>query len=400
MPQFVYVARDPKGAKLRGRVEAKDINVAANILREKQLFIISLKDHTESTFAEVQAYFSKVTTDDIVNFTRQMATMINAGLPLIQAFSILQNQAKPAMRKVVKQLTREVESGENLGNALGKQKGIFDTVYISLVKAGEAAGALDTILLRLAETMEKQKEFRSKTKGALIYPAIVFIAMIAVMIIMMVFVVPKMTALYEDFGADLPFATQALIDLSKFFGSYWYALIGVFVGLGMAFRSWKRTQSGAFQFDQIMLALPVFGQLRKKILVTEFSRTMSLMIAAGISLLEALEIVTGGLDNLVYKQAIVKAKKDVEKGQPLSQSIERQHVFPELLPQMIAVGEETGQLDDVLKKLAVYYESETEQAIKGMTTAIEPIIMIVLGLGVGFLIIAIVMPIYNLTSQF
>lgn len=400
MAQFIYTARDTRGRKVKGKVEAKDKQVASSILREKGLFIVGLRDHNESALTEFQAQLSRVTQDDIVNFTRQLATMINAGLPLIQAFGILQDQSKPAMEKVIRQLAREIEGGSNLGVALAKQDKVFSKVYVSLVQAGEAAGALDTILNRLADTLEKQKEFRSKTKGALIYPGIVLTAMIVVIIVMMVFVVPKMTELYADFGADLPFATQALIDMSNLLRNQWYVPLGLVFVAGVLFRGWRRTPQGALQFDKLMLRVPVMGKLRHKILVTEFSRTMSLMISAGISLLEALDIVVGGLDNLVYSKAVQNARMGVEKGRPLSAALDKEEIFPPLLPQMVAVGEETGQLDDVLKKLSTYYESETEHAIKGLTTAIEPLIMVVLGLGVGFLIVAIVMPIYNLTSQF
>ncbi len=399
MPQFEYRARDTSGRKLKGKVEAKNKDVAASILREKGLFIVGLKDHSESTLSAINAQLSRVKADDIVNFTRQLATMINAGLPLIQALNLLQGQAKPAFEKVIRQMVQDIEGGSNLGDALAKHS-IFDKVYVSLVQAGEAAGALDTILLRLADTLEKQKEFRAKTRGALIYPGIVLTAMLVVVIVMLVFVVPRMTELYADFDAELPFATQMLIDLSSFLRNQWYVFGALLVGGFVVFRAWKRTAAGALQYDQLQLRIPVMGQLQQKVLVTEFSRTMSLMIAAGISLLEALDIVENGMNNLVYQNAIAAARNGVEKGRPLSGSLEKEEVFPPLLPQMVAVGEETGQLDDVLEKLAKYYESETEHAIKGLTTALEPMIMVVLGIGVGFLIIAIVMPIYNLTSQF
>lgn len=400
MPQFTYTARNAQGRRIKGKVEAKSKDVASAILREKKLFIVSLSDHQDSLVQQISAQLSRVSQDDIVNITRQLATMINAGLPLIQAFSILQQQSKPALQDVIRHLSREIEGGSTLGAALKKQPKVFDSVYISLVEAGEAAGALDTILNRLADTLEQQKEFRAKTKGALIYPSIVMTAMLVVMTVMMIFVVPKMTELYADFDADLPAATQFLMNLSSFMRNQWYVLIAMGIGGYTIFRGWKKTPQGRVQHDKLMLRVPVFGPLKQKVLVTEFARTMSLMINAGISLLQALDIVGRGIDNMIYKTAVQEARDDVEKGRPLSQSLEKQAVFPLLLPQMVAVGEETGQLDAVLDKLAMYYDSETEHAIKNMTTALEPMIMVVLGLGVGFLIIAIIMPIYNLTSQF
>lgn len=400
MPFYAYSALDVRNKRIKGRVEAKSRDIAAGILRDRQLFVVSLHEQSDSIMAEFNAVFGKVKADDIVNFTRQLATMINAGLPLLQSFGILEVQAKPAMRKVIRKLVREIESGSNLGDALKKQGNSFDTVYIALVQAGEAAGALDTILRRLADTLEKQKEFRAKAKGALIYPTIVFTAMIGVMSIMMIFVVPQMTSLYKDFGADLPMATQILIDISGFFTNKWYVMIALAAGGFTVFRAWVKTETGRLQYDRFRLRIPILGKLSHQILVTEFSRTMALMVSAGISLLPALEIVTRGLNNRVYQVAIKQARDDVEKGHAMSQALLRASLFPPLLPQMVSVGEETGKLDEVLEKLAQYYESETENAIKGLTAALEPMIMVILGIGVGFLIIAIVMPIYSLTSQF
>lgn len=400
MPQYLYTARDVKNHRVKGKVEAKSRDVAANILREKQLFIVSLQDHNESSLTALRARFAGIKQDDIVNMTRQLATMINAGLPMIQSFTILESQSKPALKKVLRMVIRDIEGGANLGNSLKKHSDVFSSVYISLVEAGEAAGALDTILNRLADTLEKQKEFRAKTKGALIYPGIVFVAMLVVMVVMMIFVIPQMTELYQDFGADLPLPTQILINVSDFMRGSWYVMAGLLAAAFFVFRTWIQTERGRYQFDGLMLKVPVMGELRQKILVTEFSRTMALMITAGISLLQALEIVTNGLDNELYRTAVRNARSEVEKGRPLSASLERQNLFPLLLSQMVAVGEETGKLDDLLNKLAAYYESETEHAVKNLTTAMEPIIMVVLGLGVGFLIVAIIMPIYSLTSQF
>lgn len=400
MPQFLYTARDAKGTRVKGKVEAKNRDIAANVLREKGLFIVSLQDHSESSFAVLRAKFGGIKQDDIVNMTRQLATMINAGLPLIQSFTILESQATPALKKVLRMVIRDIEGGANLGNALKKHPSVFTRIYISLVEAGEAAGALDKILNRLADTLEKQKEFRAKTKGALIYPGIVFTAMLVVVVVMMVFVIPQMTELYSDFGADLPVPTQILINMSDFMRNSWYVFVAAIAGGFVLFNMWVKTEAGRFRFDRFKLKIPVMGPLQQKMLVTEFSRTMSLMITAGISLLQALEIVKTGLDNQLYRLAVEEASSDVEKGKSLSSSLEKQNIFPLLLPQMVAVGEETGQLDDLLTKLAVYYEAETEHAIKNLTTAMEPIIMVVLGVGVGFLIVAIIMPIYSLTSQF
>jgi type IV pilus assembly protein PilC len=344
--------------------------------------------------------FERVKLDDVVAFTRQMATMITAGLPLSESLSILEIQSKPALSKVVGEILRDVQGGNTVADSMEKHRNVFTDVYISLVRAGEAAGALDRVLKRLASNLEKEKEFRAKTKGALIYPAIITIGMVIVAAIMMIFVVPKLASMYEDFDAELPLPTLILIGISNFVSSFWYLVIGMGVAFVIGLNYWKSTPAGRFQWDRIMLAMPVFGKLKTQIILAETTRTMSLLVGSGISLVEALEIVRGVIDNGVYREAIEQSMKNVKKGIPFSVTLARQGLFPPLLPNMVAVGEETGKMDEVLLKVSKYFEEEAEHMIKGLTTALEPLIMIVLGVGVGFLVISIIMPIYNLTNQF
>lgn len=400
MAVFTYTARDAKGTKVSGRVEAKDKNTAAALLQARNLVIVNLREQGRSGLAELQAMTNKVKTDEVVTMTRQLATMLEAGLPLVQALSLLTGQAQPALQKILQGIVRQIEGGETFGKSLQKHDKVFSQTYRALVEAGEAAGALDTILVRLADSLEKQKEFRAKTKGALIYPIIVVLALLGVVTIMMIFVVPQMTTLYADFGADLPVTTQVVIDISNFMRNQWYILLG---GIGAAIagvRFYQRTPAGRKNIDQLMLKIPLVGKLRTQVLLTDFSRTLSLLVNAGVSLLTALEIATNGVTNELFRDALKVARGDVEKGRQLSAALEKQQIFPPLLTQMAAVGEATGQLDSVLDKVAKYYESESEHAVKNLTTALEPLIMVVLGVGVGFLIVAIVMPIYSLTSQF
>lgn len=399
MNVFVYKARTKKNEPIRGRVEASSAREAAAILRERGLFVISVIPFEESTILRVLTQ-RKPSQSDIVNFTRQLSTMVTAGLPITESLGILSAQSKPSMHKVIDEVRREVEGGATLSKALEKQQGTFTKVYISLINAGESAGVLDQVLSRLADTMEKDMEFTSKTKGALIYPGIVVSAMIVVAFIMMIFVIPQLTQMYTDFGAELPTPTRILISVSNFTSSYWYIVIAAVAGAIAAFRYYRKTPNGRLKTDGWLLKIPVMGVLQEKTLLTEMTRTLSLLVGAGISLLLALEIVLDTIDNRVYYDALEKISKDVEKGQPLSQSISKHNIFPIIMSQMVSVGEETGKLDEVLLKVSKYFEAEAENAIKGLTTALEPLIMIILGLGVGFLMIAIIMPIYNLTSQF
>lgn len=399
MPFFKYTAKNQFGENVNGKVEAQGIEQAAALLQSRGLLVIKLSPLTEQSFAAISNMLFGVKQDDIVNFTRQLATMITAGLPLANGLSILVRQSKAEMSRLVAGLLQDVEGGNTFASALEKHKE-FSRVYVQLVRAGETGGVLDEVLNRLADNMEKEKEFRGKTRGAMIYPAIVIVAMIVVAFIMMIFVIPKLTEMYKDFGAELPLPTQVLIGISDFMVQFWYIVIGAAVVGFVIFSRWKKTPIGREQWDRFVLKVPIFGILRQKTILTEFARTLSLLLGSGISLLQALEIVTEGVENQIYRNALSEATKQVEKGVSLSQSLARYEEFPPILQQMIAVGEETGKLDDVLFKLSKYFEQEAEQAVKNLTAAMEPLIMVVLGVGVGAMVIAVIMPIYNLTSQF
>lgn len=400
MPFFKYTAKNKFGETVAGKVESRTIEQAASLLSSRGLLIIKLNPLIEDSFAFIKKMFGGVNFDDVVNFTRQLATMITAGLPLAGALSILVRDGKPEVTQMMAVILQDVEGGNSFADSLSKHKKTFSRLYIQLVHAGETGGVLDTVLERLADNMEKEKEFKAKTKGALIYPVIVIIAMFAVGIIMMIFVIPKLTEMYKDFGAELPFATRILIGISDAMVKFWWIFGAAIAGLIFAFKQYYKTEIGRYKIDEFKLKIPIFGELQKKIILTEFSRTLSLLLGSGITLLEAISIVTDSVENIVYRSALEDVSKQVEKGSSLSGALSNYESFPTILHQMMSVGEETGKLDDVLKKLSVYFEQESEHAIKNMTTAIEPMIMIVLGLGVGAMVIAIIMPIYNLTSQF
>ena len=400
MPYFTYIAKNQYSETVKGKVEARNIRQAAMELSIRKLLVIDIHPLTEDSLAAIKSLLFGVKFTDIVNFTRQLSTMISAGLPLATSLSILVQQSKSDMSRLVANLLQEIEGGATFGDSLAKHPKIFSSIYVQLVKAGEVGGVLDDILARLAGNLEKNKEFRSKTRGAMIYPIIVVIAMFAVGTIMMIFVIPKLTSMYTEFGADLPLPTRILVAVSSFMANFWWVLGIALFGGGVAFQKWLATKAGRKTWDRLMLKIPILGDLIKKIILTEFSRTLALLLGAGISLLQAMEIVTKGVDNVIYQEALVEATKQIEKGVPLSKAIARYEEFPPILHQMISVGEETGKLDEVLGKLSSYFEQESEQAVKNLTTAIEPLIMIVLGIGVGAMVIAVIMPIYNLTSQF
>lgn len=401
MDRFDYQAIDKDGEKSQGEIEAINKNQAMSVLRSKGLFIVSLKkiEVMPSWIMWLQS-LRKIKFTDVVHFTRQLATMINAGLPLTDALNILKFQSNAALSKIVGEVLLDVEGGGSFYKALAKHPDIFSPVYLSLVRSGEAAGVLEKILLRLSENMEKEAEFKSKIKNAMIYPIIVVLAMMGVALIMMIFVIPKLTDLYDDFGADLPMMTKILLKLSNFIVNRWYVLLVLAVGTVYGLWAFKRSKKGRYLWDKYILKLPIFGKLKTKTILTEITRTLGLLAQAGIPIVEALEIVSGTADNVIFSDSIKTAAKEVEKGVPIAAAIGKYEHFPPIVPQMIATGEETGKIDEVLGNISRFFESEAEQAVKGLTTAIEPLMMIVLGIGVAFLVMAIVLPIYNLTSQF
>jgi type II secretory pathway component PulF len=400
VPIFKYIAKNKSGENIRGKVEAASKIQAVSTLFSRDLFVIDVSTLGQETGFLSKIFKPKVKFAELVNFTRQLATMINAGLPLASALSILEEEGESEMTKLTANLLKDVESGLSFSDSLQKYPDNFSRIYVQLVRAGEAGGVLDEVLERLAITLEKEKDFKAKTKSAMIYPIIILIAMVAVGAVMMIAVIPKLTEMYDDFGADLPVMTRSLMAVSGFMVKFWWLMLLLGIAAGAALRSYRKTKKGELLIDRWLLKLPIFGKMRQKIILTDFTRTLSLLLGAGVSLLESINIVADAIDNAVYREELAEAAKEVERGTSLSSAVSRYEDFPSILHQMMSVGEETGKIDEILEKLAEYFEKESEYAVKNMTTAMEPLIMIVLAVGVGFMVVAIIMPIYSLTSQF
>ncbi len=401
MPNFFYKAKDSQGKEIKGVVEGQDQKQALAILKEKHFYPFYLKQQSEGLFGTFyQKVFKKTSLAEISVFTRQMATMINAGLPLTEALTLLRSQDKSELSDTISLVLRDIEGGSTLGDALQKFPRIFSPVYVALVRAGESAGVLDNILNRLADNLEAQREFQAKIKGALTYPVIIVTGMGGVMTIMMIFVIPKMTSLYSEFNAQLPQATKILIGVSGFAAKFWWVVALALAGLVYLYRILNSKKETKRKIDEFKFKIPIFGRLQSQVALAELTRTLGLLVGAGVSIVEALQISSKTASNLKIEEGIMEASKQVEKGFPLSATLGENPFFPKILSQMLTVGEETGKVDEVLLKVARYFQSESEESLKGLTTAIEPLIMILLGVGVGFLVIAIIMPIYNLTSQF
>jgi len=401
MKRFIYKAKDKSGQVATGEVEASSDQVAAKLVRNKGLIVISLKIKREFGLNLIEKYKDRITFADVSTFTRQLATMVNAGLPITEALVILRSQAKGSMQKMAAQVLADVEGGEALSTALSRHPKVFSPTYIALVKSGEVGGVMDEVLVRLADNLEKQQEFKGKVKGALIYPAIIIVGMVIVGFIMMIFVIPRLTSLYSDFNAELPTPTKILIGLSNFVIRFWPLFLILFGAGFYGLSLYRKTPRGRRKIDELIFKVPIFGDLQRQIILTELTQTLSLMVGAGVSILEGLNITAGVVGNRVIADALRDTAKKVEKGFPVAFSFAKHpEAFPFILSQMVAVGEETGKMDEVLTKVSHIFEIESDQKVKALTAAIEPIVMVVLGLGVGFLVIAIILPIYNLTSQF
>jgi len=400
MKRFKYKARSSTGEMVKGEVEASNDKTAAKLLKQKGYVIISIIPKQDLVFDITKRFKDRVTTKDVVNFTRQLATMMNAGLPITESLLILRNQSSGKLQAILSEVLTDVEGGHALSSSLMKYPSVFSKTYVSLIKSGEVGGVLEQVLAKLSETLEKQQDFQGKVKSAMIYPSIIVVGMVGVASVMLVFVVPKLTSLYDQFDAELPAMTKFLIGVSSFASNFWYLIIIGAVFLFYIFKLYTKTKAGKKKFDEFKFKIPLVGDLQRQVILTELTRTMSLMVGSRVSILESLYITSEVVGNVIISEALVDAAKMVEKGFPVAFSFGKHpEAFPQILSQMISVGEETGKMDEVLEKISKVFENESDQKLKAITAAIEPIILIFLGVGVGFLVIAVIMPIYNLTTQ-
>ncbi len=400
MAEYSYISKDLRGEEHIGIIEAGDTHTAAVILRKKGLVVISIKPKISSSANFIDQILNRVKFSDLVVMTRQLATMVSSGLVLSQAIDILEEQqTNKRLKKALSDISQDIKGGLGLAQSMGKYPDIFPRLYVNLVKSGEASGKLDKVLLQMADGLEKDREFRAKIKGALIYPMVVITMMVAVMIIMMVFVVPRLTALYDQSSIDLPLPTKILIAISNMFVQFWWALILLIIGTVLGVKRWYKTSDGALFLDRLLLKIPIVGKIISNVAFTNFNRTFGLLVSAGIPLLEAIGIVSEQMENRVFRDALKQSYKGVERGLAFSVLLSPT-IFPKIIGQMVRVGEETGKVDEIFFKLADYFESETDHLVKNLTVAIEPVILVILGIGVAFLVISIILPIYQLTTSF
>lgn len=399
MPLFAYKARDFQGVDHKGTIETVDASRAARLLSKKGLVITSISEKKTATplFDKV---FNRVSFDELVISTRQLSTMIESGLVLSEAINILVGQqSNPTFQKVWEQVLRDVNSGLDLASALKKHPDVFPPLYCSLVKAGEQAGNLDVILTEMANNLERDREFRARVRGAMVYPIMVMGMMAVVVGIMMFYVIPRLTSLYTQSNIDLPLPTKILITTSNIFLGYWWLMLIVLAIAVVIFKKWVSTPRGKFLFDEFLLKTPIVGKIIRGTALTSFTRTFGLLTTAGVPILDSIAIVSDVISNAVYKKALAETRLGIERGLTMSAQLDEVGVFPKIVSQMYRVGEETGKVDKISFKLAEYFESEADHLVKNLTVIIEPLILIVLGVGVAFLVLSIILPIYKLTTS-
>ncbi len=398
MAIFSYNAKDVSGKTISGTVDARTKDLAVSLLKGQGLYVISIQEKRE-TIADKFLNFRGVSTNDVVTFTRQFSTMISAGLPISRALEVLaaQTQSK-TFKKVIYDVLRNVEGGASLSNAMGKYPDVFSVTYQALVRAGESSGKMDVILKRLADNMEAQRDLNARFKGAMIYPAVVMVAMVGVFVVLMIFVIPQLADMYKSMEVELPAITKLMIAVSDFMVAHTIILAICAVSAFLIIRYYAKSDKGKYYIAEVSMRAPVFGKIIKEKDFAQFSKTLALLINSAVPIVEALGIVSTVMSSPSFRISVLQGAKQIEKGTSLSTYFRSSNQFPPLLAQMASVGEETGKMDEVLDRVATYYEGEVDNKVKGLSAALEPVILIVLGVMVGFLIVSIITPIYQITQ--
>jgi len=392
---FVWEGTDKKGTRTKGETKGISVSLVRAELRRQGINPLKVKKKPKSLFGKST---KKIVPKDIAVFSRQMATMMSSGVPLVQSFEIIgRGHENPSMQSLIMAIKADVESGSSLSEALAKHPRYFDELYCNLVRAGEQAGILETLLHKIALYKEKVEAVKGKIKKAMFYPSAVIIAAFIVTTILLYYVVPQFESLFKGFGADLPAMTQFVVDMSKFTQKYWWLMIAVVVGGIFAFSEGKKRSPKFNHFlDRMTLQIPVLGPIINKAAIARYARTLATMFAAGVPLVEAMTTVAGAAGNIVYSNAILKMRDEVATGITLQLAMRQASLFPNMVVQMVAIGEEAGSLDAMLSKVAEFYEEEVDNAVDGLSSLLEPMIMAFLGVIIGGLVIAMYLPIFKM----
>ncbi len=394
MAIYSYITKDNQGLKLSGSVEAADQREAISILHKKGLIVISITEAKLKKFSS-----AGVKLDDLVVFSRQLATMVESGINLVQALNILGEQAEnKTLAAVTIKIREDIEGGSSLHDALDKHPKVFSTLYVNMVKAGETSGLLDEILDRVATYLEKSSALQRKVKASLVYPSVVVSMAVIITMVLLVKVVPTFTGIFNSLGGTLPLPTQILIAISDAVRKMFLVIVGGFVLIGFLAKKYISTPRGRYGFDKFLLKIPLFGPLFRKVVVAKFSRTLATLVKSGVPILGALEIVGKTSGNMVVEEAVENARTSIKEGEPISEPLSKSGAFPPMVVRMIAVGEQTGQLEKMLNKIADFYDEQVDAAVSGLTSMIEPLVIGFLGIIIGGIVVALFMPIFKITE--
>ncbi len=394
---FVWKGRSPSGEILSGEYVTDNKQELVGYLRKRKIIVTSLKEKSRQLSLALPGR-NKISVKDMGIFTRQFATMINAGLPMVQCLDILSAQMDKAnFQKIISTVMIDVEGGATLGEALGKHP-VFSRLYVNMVEAGEAGGILDQILNRLAVYLEKAEALARKVKSALMYPTVVFVVAAGATVFMLLFIIPTFAKMFSDFGGELPLPTKVVLGVSNFLRHQWYLLIGAISTAAFLFRRFYKSEIGRGKVDKFMLRVPILGNVLRKSAVARFTRTLGTLVSSGVPILNGLEITARTAGNKVIEDAIFKTRESISQGNTIAEPLKESGVFPPMVVQMIGVGEETGALDEMLEKIANFYDDEVDTAVESMTSVIEPIMIVVMGVIVGGMLIAMYLPMFKLIN--
>ncbi len=393
---YLWKGKSPKGETIAGEYEAEDRRQVSDYLRKRRVIITSIKKKPQ----EVSLSFlqrKSIGVKDLSVFTRQFATMVNAGLPLVQCLDVLaRQQDKPFFKGVIAQVMTDVEGGSTLAEGLAKHPKVFSDLFVNMIAAGEAGGILDLILTRLAVFLEKADALQRKVKGAMMYPAIVLTVAVIACVFMLMGVIPVFAKMFEDFGGELPMPTKIVMGMSNFLSAYWWALIAGIFAFVVLFKKYRDTEGGRMRIDRLSLRIPVLGSVLRKSAVSRFTRTLGTLIGSGVPILQGLDITSKTAGNKVLQEAIGKTAESISQGDTIAEPLAASGVFPPMVVQMISIGEQTGALDEMLAKIADFYDDEVDTAVEALTAAIEPLMIVLMGTMVGGMLVAMYLPMFKM----
>jgi len=403
MPTFKYIARDANGNRVEDKIDAKDADAASEALKRLSLTVLSMDKEGGGLFSLSFGGGAKrdpkprVSGADLVIFTRQFATMIGAGLPVMECLDILAEQADdPGFKAGLYKICNDVRSGTDLSSALARHPRVFTDIYINMIRAGEASGQLDTILMRLAEYMEASESLKRKIKSAMTYPAISLIMIFGITGFVLVFIIPKFKKIFSDMGVELPLPTRIVLAISTVLTDYWYILIGVIVVAIVGIIQFKRTPKGRYVWDGLMLKMPVFGDLFQKVAISRFARTFATLLRSGVAILGALDIVASTAGNAILEEAVSASREAIRQGETLAKPLSDSPIFPPMVVRMIQVGEKSGALETLLEKISEFYDDQVDATVEALTSLIEPLMIGVMGFIVGGIVLSVFLPIFKM----